>query len=227
MLQNIALISKELQGCGGELHTRTPGMKSSKRKMKYFFISLQTHRVGRAEPSCRLWDLTAGSVTRRNELTLDAPGNGGFLEWGIFLRQDKGVKKPSRGPVMLPSGASQVLCQVKTRSCSATGGSSCLHRQLFCKRLFYFTPKSIPHTVFLNNFQQLRLYKLFTSFPVQPSASILNKFGELQNPDPWQWKHRMPQAFLRAVADKAPGLSSLNLCLFWFHCWPSSNPQCF
>lgn len=37
MLQIIALISKVLQGCIGELNTWTPGMKSTKRKILFYF----------------------------------------------------------------------------------------------------------------------------------------------------------------------------------------------
>lgn len=62
MLQNIALISKVLQECTGEsvLHMRTPGMNSSKRKIRLPF-SADTLCVGKADPADKIPD----SVTKK------------------------------------------------------------------------------------------------------------------------------------------------------------------
>lgn len=124
------------------------------------------------------------------------------------------------GPKAHPSVASRPLCWVEVRSCSATegwwGGSCSLQRLVLCKGLWNFTPKSILYIIFPNNFQWLRLYELFLSFPLLPSASLLNEFGELHNADPLAGKSIGSfKLLLRAEVDIALLLSSLNLCLFW------------
>lgn len=65
MLQNIALISKVLQECTGEsvLHMRTPGMNSSKRKIRLHF-SADTLCVGKADPVDKIPD----SVTKKKRV---------------------------------------------------------------------------------------------------------------------------------------------------------------